>query len=142
MGADHISSLFVLLSSTPHGAFWGLEAGEVVGLDPAWRSDGKAGFGPGSKFARGLDVAADESRLRGGEIRTGEVVLEAVGHRQMAVGVGRVRLAQHCRLQDRDRLLDVRAVTRSDQRLPQHDLDQRRAGRELYCGPPRAGPCR
>src|SRR6266550_7546895 len=89
-GADHVSSLFVLLSSMAQGAFWRLEAGEVVGPDPAWRSDRKAGFGPGGNFACGLDVAADEGRLGGREIRMGQVVLLAVGHRQMAVGIGRV----------------------------------------------------
>src|SRR4029077_8461549 len=97
-GGKQISSLFVLLWSTPQGALRGFEAREIVGLHPAWRSDRKAGFGPGGKFARGLDVAADVSRLRGREIRTRQVVLQAVGHRQMAVGVGRVLLAHHCRL--------------------------------------------
>src|SRR5499427_11012531 len=74
MGAHQISSSFVLLSSGAQAALWGLEAGEVVGLDPARRADGKARLGAGGNLARGLEVAADESRLRGGEIGAGEVV--------------------------------------------------------------------
>ncbi len=69
---------------------------------------GKARLGAGGDLARGLDVAAHEGRLRGGEIGVGEVALLAIGHRQLAVAVGRFRLARHRRLQQRHRLVDAR----------------------------------
>src|SRR4029077_4949787 len=94
-GADHISSLFVLLSSTALSAFWGIEAGKIVGPDPAWRSDRKGVLCPGGKLARGLEVAADVGRLRGREVRMRQAVLQAVGHRKMAVNVARVLFAHH-----------------------------------------------
>ena len=74
-----------------------------------------------------LKVAAHEGRLRGCEIGPGEVVLLAVGHRELAVCVRRFRLAGQRSLQNRDRLVDARAVVGGDQRLPEHDLDQGRA---------------
>src|SRR5215468_9473669 len=76
------------LSSGAQGALRGLEAGEVVGLDPARRADGKAGLGAGGNLARGLEVAADERRLRGGKIGAREVVLLAIGHRQLHEAFG------------------------------------------------------
>src|SRR5437773_11480817 len=88
MGAHQISSSFVLLSSGAQGALRGLEAGEVVGLDPARRADGKAGLGAGGNLARGLEVAADERRLRGGELGAGGAVLLAIGHRELHEAFG------------------------------------------------------
>src|SRR5262245_64039132 len=85
LGANRMSSSFVLLSSAAQSALRGFEAGEVVGFDPARRADGKARLGAGGDLARGLDVAADECRLRGGEIGVGEVVFLAIGHRQLHV---------------------------------------------------------
>src|SRR6516225_889403 len=87
--------IVVLLSSAAQGALRGLEAGEVVGFDPARRADGKAHLGAGGNLARGLEVAADESRLRGGEIGAGEVVFLAIGHRELHEAFGRFRLTHH-----------------------------------------------
>src|SRR5262249_42899156 len=98
MGANQMSSSFVLLSSAAQGALGGLEASEVVGFDPARRADGKARLGAGGNLTCGLDVAADESRLRRSEIGAGEVVFLAIGHRQLHVGIGRFRLAHYGRL--------------------------------------------
>src|SRR5262245_39468087 len=82
-----------LLLAAERALRW-LQAGEIVGFDPAGRSDRKARPGARGDFTRGLEVAAHEGRLRGGEIGVGQVVLEAVGHRQLAVGVGRFRLTR------------------------------------------------
>src|SRR6266851_10180703 len=94
----------VLLSSIAESAPWRLVAGDVVGLDPAGRPDRETRLGAGGDLARGLEVAAHEGRLGGGEIRVRQVVLLAVGHREVGVGVGRLGLARQRRLQDRHRL--------------------------------------
>src|SRR5262249_9757698 len=99
MGAHLISSSFVLLSSSAQSALRELEAGEVVGLDPARRADGKAGLGAAGNLARRLEVAADERRLGGGEIGVREVVFLAIGHRELRVAFGRFRLTHNSRLQ-------------------------------------------
>src|SRR5262245_23614479 len=69
------------LSRAAERALRWLQAGEIVGFDPAGRSDRKAPPRARGDLALGLDVAAHEGRLRGGEIGVGQVVLEAVGHR-------------------------------------------------------------
>src|SRR5262245_28070609 len=65
------------LSRAAERALRWLQAGEIVGFDPAGRSDGKARPRARGDLARGLDVAAHEGRLRGREIGVGQVVLEA-----------------------------------------------------------------
>src|SRR5262245_40143707 len=75
------------LSRAAERALRWLQAGEIVGFDPPGRSDREARPRARGDLARGLDVAAHEGGLRGGEIGVGQVVLEAVGHRQVAVGV-------------------------------------------------------
>src|SRR5262249_55927551 len=100
------------------GAWWELEAGEVVGLDPARRADGKAGFGAAGNLARGLEVAADERRLGRGEVGVREVVFLAIGHRELHEAFGRFRLAHHGRLPDRHGLVEVGTIMRGDERLP------------------------
>src|SRR5512139_4187495 len=86
-GAKQGSWSFVLLCSMAPRALRRLVAGEVVGLHPAGRADRETGLGPRSNLARGLHVAAHEGRLRGCEIRARQVVLLAIGHGQLAVGV-------------------------------------------------------
>src|SRR6478752_1721549 len=85
--------VFVLLSSMAPRALRRLVAGEVVGFHPTGRADRETGLGPRSNLARGLHVAAHEGRLRGCEVRARQVVLLAIGHGQLAVGIGRFRLA-------------------------------------------------
>src|SRR5258708_34669193 len=72
-----------------------LIAGDVVGLDPARRSDREAALGPGRHLASGPEVAAHESRLRGREVGMCEIVLDTVRHREMALRISRFRLARH-----------------------------------------------
>ena len=60
---------------------------DVVGLHPGGRADRQTGLGARGELARGLDVAAREGGLRGGEIGLREVALAAVGHGELRVGV-------------------------------------------------------
>src|SRR5712675_1170076 len=55
--------------SWTHAAGFGrLEAGDIVGLDPARRTDRETRLGAGGDLARGLVVAADEGGLGGGKV--------------------------------------------------------------------------
>ena len=90
------------------------------------------------KLARGLQVAAGEGRLRGGEIgmRQGRSCgrrPSPAGHRRRAMSGSRslppARAASPRR--------HARLSSRGDQRLSEHDLDQRRIGRELHRVPQR-----
>src|SRR5258706_14948561 len=65
-----------------------LEAGDVVGLDPARRTDGETRLGAGGDLARGLVVAADEGGLGGGEVGLREVAFAAIRHREIVIAVG------------------------------------------------------
>ena len=88
-------------------------------------------LGAGGNLPRRLDIAAHEGGLGGGEIRTRKVVLLAVRHGELAVGIrdSGSRFNAACRI-DTASSRCARSL-RSDQGLPQHDLDQRRVGREL-----------
>ena len=114
------------------GAAGGLDADDIVGAHPGGRADGQAGLGARRKLPRGPDVAAREGGLRGGEIGLGEVALAAIGHGELSIGVGRFRFAAERGAQKRDGLFGVLGVVGGDQRLAEHDVDQRRAVRERH----------
>src|SRR5262249_54380595 len=59
----------VLLSSIAESAPRRLVGGDIVGFDPAGRPDRETGLGTRGDLARGLEIAAHEGCLRGGEIR-------------------------------------------------------------------------
>src|SRR5438105_6405986 len=69
-------------------------AGDVVGLDPAGRSDREAALGADGKLACSLYIATGKCRLSGGEIGLGQVALAAIGHGELGVAFGRLRLAR------------------------------------------------
>ena len=48
-------------------------AHHLLGRDPGGRADGEPRLGAGRKLARGLEVAAGEGGLRGGEVGLGDV---------------------------------------------------------------------
>ena len=88
-------------------------------------------LGPRREFARGLVVAAGEGGLRRGEIGVGEIILAAVGHRQLRIGVGGFRLLEQRGAQQRDRLVRHLGVVGGDERLSEQDLDEGGIGGEL-----------
>ena len=60
----------------------------------------------------------------------GKVALAAIGHGELRIGVRRLRLARQRGAQQRHGLLGILGVVGGDQRLAEHDLDQRRVVRE------------
>ena len=102
-----------------------LQPDDVVGLDPAGRSGRKPRLGARRKLARGLGVAA-ASAACAEAIGFGIVALAAVRHGKLGVDLRRVRLALHRDAQQRDRLVGVARIAGRDQRLAEHDADQRR----------------
>ena len=111
-----------------------LVARDVVGLAPSpGEPTGKRGLGARGKRARGLQVAARERGLRGGEIGAGEVALAAVGH----APAGRTLPAIPARAasaasSSATASSAIGLVVGREQRLAEHDLDQRRIGRKLH----------
>src|SRR5215831_10059762 len=104
-----MSSVWSLLWSSG-GSGGRLDADDVVGAHPGGRTDGQAGLGARGELPRGLDVAAVEGSLRGGEIGLREIALAAVGHRELRIGLRLLRFARERRAQQRHgflRVLDV-----------------------------------
>src|ERR1043166_3170469 len=121
---------FPYLSVMARGAGRGFIGDDVVGANPPGRTGGKAGLGAGGEIARGAVVAAGKRRLRRREIGFGQVALAAVGHGELAVAVRHVGLARDRGAQQRDRLLGLLDLVGGDQRLAEHDADERGVGGE------------
>src|SRR5580704_15605688 len=81
-----------------------VEGNNIIRPDPAGRSDRESLLGPFGEFARGLVIAAGESRLRGRKIGIGKVVIAAVSHRQRRIGVAGFGLLEQRGVKERYRL--------------------------------------
>src|ERR1051326_9096213 len=82
-----------LSSSVAAGSRRRLVGYDVVGPNPTRGSGGKPGLGARRKVARGLELAARERGLGRREIRLGDIPLLTVGHGELTVAVGHLRLA-------------------------------------------------
>ena len=92
---------------------------------------GRRVLGARGQLAGSLEIAALERGLRRGEVGVGEVAFAAVGHRKLGVSFRRFRLARDRGAQQTDRFFGEFRIVGGDQRLRQHDLDQRIFVRKL-----------